>query len=116
MVIEAPELQTEVQGLLKNTTKLYMEILEEIHADYRSQKAGEDIRGVLGDSTTASTLSRHMPVEKTKSKREIDVEKGLDIHSISGQYQSTDPSGVSLPDKEVVQSLIKVDLLLHDFK
>ena len=36
MIIEAPELQTEVRSFLKDTTKLYMEILEGIHADYRA--------------------------------------------------------------------------------
>ena len=75
MVIEAPEPQTEVLGFFNDTTKLYMEILEEIHADYRVQTTGEDILGVPGGSTTTSTLSRCTTVEKTKIKRETDVEK-----------------------------------------
>ena len=75
VVIEAPELQIEVRGLLKDTTKLYMEILEEIHADCKAQATGEDIRGFPGCSTTTSTLSRRQTVEKTKIKRETDVEK-----------------------------------------
>ena len=36
MVIEASELQTKVRDFLKDTTKSYMEIFEEIHADYRA--------------------------------------------------------------------------------
>jgi len=36
MVIEDPELQMEVRGFLKDTTKLYMEILEENYANCRA--------------------------------------------------------------------------------
>ena len=43
MVIEAPELQTEVRGFLKDRTKAYVKILEEIHADYRAQTSGKYI-------------------------------------------------------------------------
>ena len=75
MMIEAPELQTEVWGFLKDTTKSYMEILEQIHADYRAQTTGEGIRGVSGVSTTTSTFSCRTTVETTKSNRESDMEK-----------------------------------------
>ena len=56
MTIEAPELQTEVRGLLKDTDAFYSEILEIIHADYRAQTTGKDIRGASGVNTTTSTL------------------------------------------------------------
>ena len=75
MIIEAPELQTEVRGFLEDTTKSYTEILEEIYAGYKAQTTGEDIRGVPGSSTTTSTLSRLTKVEKVNTKRETDVEK-----------------------------------------
>ena len=75
MVIEAPELQTEVRGFLKDTTKTYMETLEVIHADYRAQTTGKDIRGVSGVPTTTSTLSCRTTVDVAKSKRELDVKR-----------------------------------------
>ena len=75
MVIETPELQTEVPGFLKDTTKPHVELLEEIHTDYRAQTTGKDIRGVPGGYTTTSTLWRRTTVETTKSKRESDIEK-----------------------------------------
>ena len=68
MVIEAPELKTEVRGFPKDSTKSYVEILENIHADYRAQTTGEDIRGVLGGgSLTNITLTRRGTVEKPKT-------------------------------------------------
>ena len=48
MVIEAPELQTEVRGFLKDATKSYTEIIENIYIDYWVHKTGEDIHGVPG--------------------------------------------------------------------
>ena len=45
-VIEALELQTEVRGFLKDISRTYIEVLEDIRAEYRAQATGEDIRGV----------------------------------------------------------------------
>ena len=75
MVIEAPELQTEVRGFLKDTTKSYMEILGIIHSDYRVNTTGKDIRGVPGYFITTSTLSCRTTVEVPKTKRKLDMEK-----------------------------------------
>ena len=75
MVIESPELQTEVREFLKDRTKSYTEILEEIHADYQVQTAGEDIQGVLGGATANITLTRRGIVKRSKTKREVRVEK-----------------------------------------
>ena len=76
MVIEAPEIQTEVRGFLKDPTKSYTEILEKIHADHRAQATSEDIRGLPGGSTTTSALARRTTVEKVKNKNETNIEKG----------------------------------------
>ena len=75
MVIEAPGLQTKVRGFLKDTTKNYTDILEEIHADYWAKKTGEDIRGVLGEIATSIALVRRGTVDKDKTKREADIER-----------------------------------------
>ena len=42
-VIEAPELQTEVRDFLKDTSKSYIEVLEDIHNNYRAQATGGGI-------------------------------------------------------------------------
>ena len=54
MVTEAPEHQTKVWGFLKDTTKSYLEILEEIHAGYQAQTTGEDIHGVPGGGASTN--------------------------------------------------------------
>ena len=76
MVIETPDIQAEVRGFLEDKIKTYTEIFEEIHANYRAQTAGEDIYGVLGGSMTTYALMRCATVDKVKSKRDIDIEKG----------------------------------------
>ena len=69
MVIEAPELQAEVRGFLKDTTKPYVEILEEIYTEYHAQTSGEDIRGVPGDrASTNIALARRVNTEPTTVK------------------------------------------------
>ena len=75
IVIEAPGLQTEVRVFLKDTTESYTETLEEIHADYRAQTTGEDIRGLACASMTTLTLLRRALADDPKTKREPDVEK-----------------------------------------
>ena len=73
MVIEAPELQTEVRGFLKDITKTYTEILDEFQTDYRVHAAEEDVCGVPGGSMTTSDLVRRATVDKVKSKKETDI-------------------------------------------
>ena len=71
-VIEAPELQTKVQGFLKDTFKSYIEVLEDIHADYRAQAMEEDIRGVPGGKTNSmiTALARRGEFKETRSSNE----------------------------------------------
>ena len=40
-VIEAPKLQTDVWGFLKDTSLYYAEVLEYIYTNYRAQEMGE---------------------------------------------------------------------------
>ena len=75
MIIEAPELQAEVRGFLKDTDSTYSEVLEIIHADYRAQNTAKDVRGASGANTTTATLSQRTTVEATKFKRDSEVEK-----------------------------------------
>ena len=67
-VIGAPKLQTEVWGFLKDTSKTYIEVLEDIHADLRAQATGEDIRGVPGGeiNSTTTAFARNGAVEEPK--------------------------------------------------
>jgi len=76
-VIEAPELQTEVRGFLKDTSTIYIEGLEDIHANYRAQVTGEDIRGVPGGETnsTITALARRGTIKETKSSKEEETER-----------------------------------------
>ena len=74
MTIEAPALQTEIRGFLKDTTKSYTEILEEIHTNYRAQVTGEDIRGFPGGTTTTSALVKRATADIVKINRETDIE------------------------------------------
>ena len=67
MTIEAPKLQAEVRGFLKDTDSTYSEILEIIHADYRAQTMTKDVRGASGANTTTATLLRRTTVEAKKS-------------------------------------------------
>jgi len=48
MAIEAKELQTEVKSFLRDTSSTYSETLELIHARFRVQTTGENLR----DTTT----------------------------------------------------------------
>ena len=123
MVIEAPELQTEVRSFLKDTTKTYMEILEVIHANCRGQTTGEDIRGVLGVPTTTSPLSRRTTVNATKSKRESDVEKAwVKVHFpdnvgrlISTEYYSQVKRCYDVLSKPTTSYTTSVKLFISSF-
>jgi len=71
MVMEVLELQTEVWGFLKDPSKSYIEILEQIHADYRAQTTGKYIRGVPGPSTYI-VLAQRGNVNKTKNQSDLE--------------------------------------------
>ena len=66
--------------------------MEIIHANYRAQTMGEDIRGVSGVNTTTSTLSRWPTVEATKSKQDSEVENAWDYMPFPGNIGQLNPS------------------------
>ena len=57
----------EFRGFLKDTTKSYTEILEEMHADYWAQTTGEDICGVPGRTAANIELTGRSMVNKSKT-------------------------------------------------
>ena len=74
MVIEAPELQSEVRNFLKGPTKTYSEILESIHDDCRAQTTGKDMKEVPRGSSTIS-IARRGTVDISMTKVQCVVEK-----------------------------------------
>ena len=70
-VIISPELQTKVRGFLNDTSKSYIEVLEDIHTNYYAYARGENIRGVPGGemNSTITALTRHRAVTDQKSSK-----------------------------------------------
>ena len=76
-VIEAPELQIEVWGFLKDMSITYIQVLEDIHANYHAQATWEDIRGVPGGemNSTITALTRRGVIKNPKSSKEEETER-----------------------------------------
>ena len=70
----------------------------DIHADYRAQTSGENIRGVPG-SKDAKRCQRWMEME---------------THPAPIQRQQTNPDGIFLPNLEVVRRPEKTCIFIHD--
>ena len=79
MAISAKELRTEVKGFLQDTNATHSETLELIHADFRVQTTGDNLR----DTTTRSGVTAIVQKGKTNgniSPNKIDVLARTNVH------------------------------------
>lgn len=69
MAIEVTELQTELKGFLCDTNAIYSETLELIHADFRVQTTGENLRDTTIHSESTTIVRRGKTDENFNPKK-----------------------------------------------
>ena len=72
-VIESLELQIEVRVFFKYSTKTYIEILEEIQANYWAQTICKDICRYPGGLSKNIALATRGTVENSNSLKDVDL-------------------------------------------